>query len=94
VRRRRWYVYPLFALLLVALLPFLALCVVFCLKLFLAALILGFVALALVSAAILLWGGMWLLAHLHAQGQERAAARRAGGPADSPRPIPLSDTSA
>jgi hypothetical protein len=71
MRRRPWYVYPLFALLLIALLPFLILCVIFCLKLFLAAAILGFVALALMSAVALLWGGVWLLA--------RAGRRRAPG---------------
>jgi hypothetical protein len=59
--RRRWLWYPLFALLLVALLPFLVLCVVFSLKLFLAALILTGVALTLVAGAVVLWAGLWLL---------------------------------
>jgi hypothetical protein len=76
--RRRWLTYPLFALLVLALLPFLALCLVLCLKLFLAAAILGFVALTLISAALLLYAVFWLLAN---------AGRRRAKP-------PLSDTSA
>lgn len=53
--RRRWLAWILFALLVVALAPFLVLCLVFGAKLFLGAIILACVGLALLTGALLLW---------------------------------------
>ncbi|MBA2480176.1 MAG: hypothetical protein H0V44_05905 [Planctomycetes bacterium] len=63
-RARRVVVGTLTVLLILALLPFLVLCLVFSLKLFLAALILLAVGLLLVACACTLWAITWVIASI------------------------------
>jgi hypothetical protein len=91
-RVRRLLVGAMFTLLVIALLPFLVLCLVFCLKLFLAAVILVVVALLLVAGALAMLSVSWLIT----RAATRRSALRACGrwrPEDGlhPSPAPVGD---